>query len=672
MKVPNLLPYFKTAAARMAFQPTPGVLAAAAFAGAGIVMLAIAFLAAVAVERRTETAVTNALSGASADWAQVSVDGLRVTLTGSAPNEAERFRAINVAGSVVDSGRIIDALDAIPAKAVAAPRFSVEMLRNNDSVQLIGLLPQDPGEGGISKEALLDNVAAFASDTAVSNMLETAAYPPADGWNEALKFGMDALKLLPSAKISVDAERVAVTAITDSEDQKRNVEAALRNAKPAAITLVLDVSAPRPVIAPFTLRFLIDDQGARFDACSADTEVARRRILAAAGVAGAPADTPCAIGLGVPTPRWSEAVEAVISAVVSLGGGSVTISDADITLEAPQGVSQPTLDRVVGELESSLPEVFSLAASLGAGTTEGQGPAEFLATMGETGTVEIGGRLVDELQRNAVMAYSEAAFGADKVKMAARLDPALPDGWPVRVMAGLEAMKQLTSGKLVVRHDSVTVKGVTGSPQARSQIAQILSGKLGQGQSFQVDVRYDVELDPDAAPPPPEDCAAEIAAILSRQKIAFTPGSSEIAGTAMPTLTAIAEVLGDCPVMLMEIGGFTDSQGSEGGNLALSQARADAVLFALQGRRVDVSGMRAKGYGEASPVADNDTDAGREANRRIEFTLIGAKAGPGTNGAQGAGPATDGLPSPDTSDEARPSFAPTEPTTRPKPRPEQG
>lgn len=668
MKLPSAPPLLKTVAARMAVRPTPGVLAAVAFAAAGVLMLGVAFLAALAVERRTETAVTRALMAAQASWATVSVDGLKVTLTGSAPNEAERFRAVNVAGSVVDSGRIVDALDAVPAKAVAAPRFSVEMLRNNDSVQLIGLLPLDPGADGISKDALLDEVATFAPDTAVSNMLETAAYPPAAGWNDALSFGIEALHLLPSAKISVDADRVAVTAITDSEEQKRFVEAELRKAKPQALALEMNVSAPRPVIAPFTLRFVIDGDGARFDACSADTEVARRRILATGGVAGAPADTPCAIGLGVPTPRWSEAVETVIAAVVSLGGGSVTISDADITLEAAEGVSQSTLDRVVGELEQTLPPVFSLAASLGVPSSDGQGPAEFLAMMNEAGSVEIGGRLVDELQRDAVMAYAKAAFGSDKVKMAARLDPGMPNGWPVRVMAGLAALDELTSGNLVVRPDSVTVKGVTGSRQARSQIAQILSRELGQGQSFQVDVRYDEALDPDAAPPPPEECADKITALLARNKIAFPPGSAEIAGTAMPTLAAIAEVLDDCPVMLMEIAGHTDAQGSEGGNQALSQARADAVLLALQGRRVDVSGLRAVGYGETRPIADNDTDAGRENNRRIEFTLLGgskpAAGQTGPDGRAAAGAGTEG--------EDRPSLAPSEPTIRPKPRPDQG
>jgi OmpA-OmpF porin, OOP family len=72
----------------------------------------------------------------------------------------------------------------------------------------------------------------------------------------------------------------------------------------------------------------------------------------------------------------------------------------------------------------------------------------------------------------------------------------------------------------------------------------------------------------------------------------------------------------------MEIGGHTDSQGSEGMNERLSQERADAVLNAIMARRVLTSNLTAKGYGEAKPIADNGTEAGREANRRIEFRLI--------------------------------------------------
>lgn len=57
-------------------------------------------------------------------------------------------------------------------------------------------------------------------------------------------------------------------------------------------------------------------------------------------------------------------------------------------------------------------------------------------------------------------------------------------------------------------------------------------------------------------------------------------------------------------------------------NQQLSQARAQSILNELRGRRVPTASFTALGYGETQPIADNDTEEGREENRRIEFRLI--------------------------------------------------
>lgn len=77
-----------------------------------------------------------------------------------------------------------------------------------------------------------------------------------------------------------------------------------------------------------------------------------------------------------------------------------------------------------------------------------------------------------------------------------------------------------------------------------------------------------------------------------------------------------------CPKAKFEIQGHTDSSGSEELNKNLSQSRAEAVLFELLNQRILTSGIIAKGYGSINPIADNNTEEGRETNRRIEFKLI--------------------------------------------------
>lgn len=637
-------------------------------------MVSVALGAAKVIETRTQKVVSSKLAEAGIDWITVTTDGLQVRLTGTAPNEAARFRAVNKVGELIDSSRIRDGLDVTPASAIEAPKFSVEMLRTEDEVQLSGLIPETPGEGGMTEADLAAAAAALALGSELPDMLETADYPAPDGWNEALAFGLKALERLQLSKVSVTAERVEVKAITDSAEEKRKVEADLRGMAPATVQLVMDISAPRPVITPFSLRFVVDDEGARFDSCSADTDRARTQILRAAAAVGVTGTPVCQVGLGTPTPRWAEAVSLGLRAVSELGSGSITFSDADVTLLAGSDVPQDVFDKVVGELETGLPDVFSLTSTLERKEAATQGPAEFTATLGETGRVELRGRLTDEMQRSAVDAFARSAFAGAEVLTATRLDEGLPDGWAIRVLAGLKALAEVQTGRLLVRPDLVEVTGVTGSTEARGRITQILSEALGQGQTFRVNVRYDEALDPLAALPTPEECAADVNAVIARTKITFTPASAEIATTARPVLDELAKILANCPAMQMEIAGHTDSQGSEGGNKALSQARAEAVLLALQGRRVDVSGMTAVGYGETQPIADNGTEEGREANRRIEFVLKGAPGNATATTEPAAPEATKADPAaatgPDFSDDTSPSVAPTEKTIAPKPRPE--
>ena len=672
-------------------------LALLAFILAAAFLTTVAFAAALVIEARTEKVIAGKFAESEIDWVGVRADGLQLILTGTAPNEAARFRAVNMVGSLIDSARVRDNLDVTPASAVKAPDFSVQMLRTEDGIQLIGLMPASPAEGVMTKPALADAAALITPGVELKNFLETANYPAPSTWGPALDFGLAALGRLERSKISVGATLVEVTAISDSETEKRALETELRGLAPAGVRVLLDISAPRPVITPFTLRFVADADGKRFDSCSADTERARSQILAAGTQAGVTDTTVCTIGLGTPTPRWAEAVTLGIRAVAELGSATITFSDADVTLLADNTVTQAAFDKVVGELETSLPDAFSLTSTLEKEASVASGPAEFTATLSEDGKVELRGRLTDAMQRQAVDAFARAAFEGADVLTATRVDETLPEGWPVRVLAGLEALAEVEYGSLLVRADTVEVSGVTGSMETRRKITQILSGKLGQGQTFTVKVRYDEALDPIASLPTPEECAANVNAVIAKTKITFTPASAELTTDARPVLDALAAILTTCPPMQMEIGGHTDSQGSEDGNKSLSQARAEAVLLALQGRRVDTSGMTAVGHGEAVPIADNETEEGRDANRRIEFVLLGPPPVAETGGAGGEArlegltvvvppgdqttvtptaddsaavvtPA-DGTP-PDFSGDTSPSVAPTEKTIRPLRRPE--
>jgi len=587
------------------------------FAVAAVLALVTANLSVTLIEESSEIGVRDALDERGMTWAEVEADGLQVTLAGIAPTEAIRFAALSAAGTIVDAARVIDDMQVEAAAAIAPPRFSAEILRNDAGLSIIGLIPTST-----DRDAVVDRVTAISGDLPVTDLIEVADYPAPDGGEDALGFSLAAMERLPRAKVSVVAGRVSITAITDSAEEKERLEAQLNRAAPPGLRVALDIAAPRPVITPFTLRLVMDASGTRFDACSADSDAARTRILNAAFTAGLTGPGTCTVGMGVPSPNWGTAVAQSIGALAELGAGSVTFSDADITLIAAEGTPQDDFDRVVGELENALPEVFALYAKLPETVDPNQGPPEFTATLSPEGLVQLRGRISDENLRSLANSYAQAAFGSDNVYMGTRIVDDLPASWPVRVLTGLEALSKLSNGAVTVTPDTLTVAGNTGNPQASTTIASLLASKLGEAEEFDIRVAYQEKLDPVAALPTPDACEAEIADILASSKITFEPGSATIDASALGTMDDIAEVLRQCGDIRLEIQGHTDSQGREEMNLNLSQARAQSVLNELRARRVLTATYSAKGYGETDPIADNDTEEGREANRRIEFKLI--------------------------------------------------
>ena len=89
-----------------------------------------------------------------------------------------------------------------------------------------------------------------------------------------------------------------------------------------------------------------------------------------------------------------------------------------------------------------------------------------------------------------------------------------------------------------------------------------------------------------------------------------------------PTLDRIAEVLHDYPQTMIDVYGHTDSVGSDAYNQTLSENRAAAVARYLEGRRIASVRIATRGFGESQPIADNGTEAGRAANRRVEMRIV--------------------------------------------------
>lgn len=110
--------------------------------------------------------------------------------------------------------------------------------------------------------------------------------------------------------------------------------------------------------------------------------------------------------------------------------------------------------------------------------------------------------------------------------------------------------------------------------------------------------------------------------VVRLNNIFFDTGKSELRPESGPELDRLITTLNEAPKMVIEVRGHTDNTGSNEINAKLSQDRADSVREYFISKGIEPDRVASKGFGESKPVATNDTDEGRQKNRRVEFVIV--------------------------------------------------
>lgn len=110
--------------------------------------------------------------------------------------------------------------------------------------------------------------------------------------------------------------------------------------------------------------------------------------------------------------------------------------------------------------------------------------------------------------------------------------------------------------------------------------------------------------------------------VVTLGDVLFATGRAELNSGAISNLAKLAAFFNQYPDRTAAIEGHTDNVGSESANFSLSQRRADAVRNYLANQGIVANRMTTAGMGEGVPVAGNDTDTGRQQNRRVEVIII--------------------------------------------------
>jgi outer membrane protein OmpA-like peptidoglycan-associated protein len=104
--------------------------------------------------------------------------------------------------------------------------------------------------------------------------------------------------------------------------------------------------------------------------------------------------------------------------------------------------------------------------------------------------------------------------------------------------------------------------------------------------------------------------------------VTFATNEASVQPQFRATLDQVADVLKQYNQTYIDVYGHTDSTGSDSYNLSLSQRRAASVADYLTSRGVQSARLGTRGFGETQPIASNDTEEGKAANRRVEIKLV--------------------------------------------------
>ncbi|MGE8656379.1 MAG: OmpA family protein [Achromobacter sp.] len=229
----------------------------------------------------------------------------------------------------------------------------------------------------------------------------------------------------------------------------------------------------------------------------------------------------------------------------------------------------------------------------------------------QPGQVVASGAVPDEATKADVLARLQQVYGVGNVIDQIEVGGVVaPPNWSEHVGKLIGApLKQINRGQLEVDGTQIRLLGEVQNEASRQQIASTFATSLNPTYKIVNGLRVAAGKDEQGL----------LDKVLTNRVVEFETGSATLTARGRELLDQVADVIPKLHSDKVQIIGHTDSSGSRSTNLALSQARADAVRAYLVDKGLPPGRFETLGAGPDQPVATNATAEGRAKNRRIEF-----------------------------------------------------
>jgi outer membrane protein OmpA-like peptidoglycan-associated protein len=528
-----------------------------------------------------------------------------LAVSGTAADALTYARVRTAFPSTVPASITLGSVDVLPPRADPFV-WSAEF--DGESVAIVGYVPSE-----VVHQTLLATVRATLPGVRIEDGMALASGEPI-GFAEAATFAVGAMARLSRGGVTLDGLALDVSGNAKSVDDHEALLASLRGPFPVGMSVVAAAVLPAPV-SPYgwegqRTNGKVVLSGYVPNAAMRDELHATALALFAEGEI----DDRIRVAAGEPRMDWIGAIKFAMGELTRLSEGRVAIGDQTYTIEGEARTAEDYL-ALVATNEKTLPASLTLAAA--EILPPAASPYVFTAEK-SGGRVVVGGFVPDEASRESIFAAVHRKFGRVDVVGDLTFASGAPDGYANAAATALQMLSRLAGGRVEIADTNVKLDGFAyrggltegfetsddlALPDGFSLVEANVSERQG-GQSVSA-----------------ERCSELLQAALPSGNIEFDGTDPEILPDSFGFLDRIAATVARCPDVPVEVGAHTDSEGSASRNRDRTLARAEAIVDYLADAGVRRERMTAVGYGEDNPVADNDTDAGKAANRRIEFSL---------------------------------------------------
>ncbi len=279
-------------------------------------------------------------------------------------------------------------------------------------------------------------------------------------------------------------------------------------------------------------------------------------------------------------------------------------------------------------------------------------PYIFSAIKNENGNLLLDGFIGNQEEYDNIASLAKKLFEEGKIKNDLKVVSGNPKGWSDMVLLSINKLHDIDYGDIKITDSSYIFNAHVSSDKEKQAFLNDIKAKLSTPNNQYIRYQGDyiitapIPIDQNENQPSSIEntgikaqnkereetngqsklsCQKEFNTLLKNEKIQFRYNKSIIKRDSYSLLNSLAEVAKKCKNAKIIIGGYTDSIGSKAYNKNLSRRRANRVKNYLIRKGVSKNSLKAVGYGESNPIADNFHEAGRAKNRRIEFKIEGVE-----------------------------------------------